>query len=70
VPPSIQNSWPHFAFLIVTAIVMYLAKWPILLISAPIGFLPRPDLAVPAFLVDDVCHPGNRQRAAIKRAAG
>jgi fructose-1,6-bisphosphatase glpX len=33
VPPSIRNSWPHFAFLIVTVIVMYFAKWPILLIA-------------------------------------
>jgi hypothetical protein len=38
VPPSIRNSWPHFAFLTVTAIVMYFAKWPILLIAALIGF--------------------------------
>jgi len=27
-----------FAFLIVTAIVLYYAKWPVLIIAAPIGF--------------------------------
>jgi hypothetical protein len=37
--PNFRNSWPYFAFLIVTAIVMYLAKRPILLIAALVGFV-------------------------------
>jgi hypothetical protein len=32
------KTWHCFAFLIVTAIVMSFAKWPILLIAALIGF--------------------------------
>jgi hypothetical protein len=36
--PTFRNSWPLFAWLIVTAIVMYYAKWPILLILALVGF--------------------------------
>jgi hypothetical protein len=36
--PTFRNSWPHFAFLIVTAVVMYYAKWPILVIAALVGF--------------------------------
>jgi hypothetical protein len=36
--PTFGNSWPYFAWLIVTAIVMYYAKWPILVIAALVGF--------------------------------
>lgn len=36
--PTFRNSWSHFAFLIVTAIVMYYAKWPILFVAGMIGF--------------------------------
>jgi len=35
--PTFRNGWPLFAWLIVTAIVMYYAKWPILLIAALVG---------------------------------
>ena len=36
--PAFRNSWPLFVWLIATAVVMYFAKWPILLILALIGF--------------------------------
>lgn len=37
-PPPAMKTWHAFAFLIATAIVMYFAKWPILLIAALVGF--------------------------------
>ena len=36
--PTFRNGWPLFVWLIATAVVMYLAKWPILLILALVGF--------------------------------
>jgi ABC-type uncharacterized transport system ATPase subunit len=70
---AFDNSWPHFAFLIVTAIVMYLAKWPILLIAALIGFRPRPTSNVAASLSQ--CAPecndfsgGNQQKVVIAKS--
>jgi hypothetical protein len=38
VPPTFRTSWPLFAWLIATAVVMYFAKWQILVIAALIGF--------------------------------
>ncbi len=38
VQPTFRTSWPLFAWLIATAVVMYFAKWPILLIAALVGF--------------------------------
>ncbi len=37
--PTFRNSWPLFAWLIATAVVMYFAKWPILLIAAIVGII-------------------------------
>jgi hypothetical protein len=36
--PTFGNSWPYFAFLIVTAVALYYLKWPVLLIAALAGF--------------------------------
>jgi hypothetical protein len=36
-PPSIRNSWLHFAWLVATAIALYYAKGPILIIAAIVG---------------------------------
>lgn len=36
--PTFRNSWPLFAWLIATAVAMYYAKWPILVILALVGF--------------------------------
>ena len=33
-----MKTWHAFAFLIITAVALYFAKWPILLIAALIGF--------------------------------
>ncbi len=38
VAPTFRNGWPLFGWLIATAVVMYFAKWPILLIAALVGF--------------------------------
>ena len=38
IAPTLRNSWPLFAWLIATAVVMYFAKWPVLVIAALIGF--------------------------------
>jgi hypothetical protein len=58
--PTVRDSWPLFAWLIVTAIVMYYAKWPILVIAALIGIFrgllwlceryPRTMLVIMAFV--------------------
>jgi hypothetical protein len=37
-PLTAMKTWHAFAFLIVTAIALYCAKWPILLIAALVGF--------------------------------
>jgi hypothetical protein len=34
IAPTFRNSWPLFVWLIATAVVMYYAKWPILVILA------------------------------------
>ena len=38
VEPTFRNSWPYFAFLLVVAVALYYAKWPILIIAALVGF--------------------------------
>jgi len=37
-PLPAMKTWHAFAFLIVTAVALYFAKWPILLIAALVGF--------------------------------
>ena len=37
-PLPAMKTWHVFTFLIVTAVALYYAKWPILLIAALIGF--------------------------------
>lgn len=38
-PPTFRSSWPLFAFLIVMAVALYYAKWPILIIAGFILFV-------------------------------
>ncbi len=38
-PRAPLKTWHAFAFLIVTAVVMYYAKWPILIIAAIVGII-------------------------------
>lgn len=37
--PTLRSSWPLFAWLFVTAILLYYAKWPILIVAALVGWV-------------------------------
>ena len=37
-PRAPLQTWHAFAFLIVTAVVLYCAKWPILIVAGMVGF--------------------------------
>lgn len=59
--PAPLQTWHCFAFLVVTAVALYFAKWPINR-RRPDRILPRAVLAMRTLPANDACHPDDRAR--------